>query len=265
MNKIITLIRKEWSEVFKNRMVFFAVAFMPILFTAIPLVMLYSMRGATDIGSLGFNLNELPPEFARVCGNLTEVECGQFLLMLQFMLLFLMLPVIIPVTIASYSIVGEKTTRTLEPLLATPITTIELLAGKALGAVIPAVVATIASFLIFAVGTAFLAISPAVALSLFTPMWLLGIFVVSPLLSIAGVSIAVMISSRVNDPRAAEQLSALVILPVVTLFIGQTLGLVQLNQTLMIYIAMALLIIDVALLYFATQLFQRETILTRWK
>lgn len=265
MHKVITIIKKEWSEVFKNRMVFFAVAFMPLLFTAIPLALLYSMRGVTDMGSLGFNLNELPPEFARVCGTLTEVECGQFLLLLQFMLLFLMLPVIIPVTIASYSIVGEKTTRTLEPLLATPITTIELLAGKSLGAVIPAVLATIGSFLIFAVGAAFLAVSPAVALSLFTPLWLLGIFGVAPLLSIAGVSIAVMISSRVNDPRAAEQLSALVILPVVTLFIGQVMGFVQLDQTLMIYIAIALLIIDAALLYFATQLFQRETILTRWK
>lgn len=265
MNKVFTIIRKEWSEVFKNRMVLFAVSFMPLLFTAIPLGLLYSTRNVTDPSALGFNIADLPPETMRICGTLNELECGQFFLMLQFMLLFLMLPVIIPVTIASYSIVGEKTTRTLEPLLATPITTIELLAGKALGAVIPAVLATLASFLIFAIGAAFLAISPAVALHLFTPYWLLGIFVVGPLLSVAGVSIAVMISSRVNDPRAAEQLSALVILPVVTLFIGQVLGIVQLNQTLLVYIAIALLIIDSGLLYFATQLFQRETILTRWK
>ena len=44
---------------------------------------------------------------------------------------------------------GEKTTRTLEPVLATPISVLELLLGKALAAVIPAVGATWISFLIF--------------------------------------------------------------------------------------------------------------------
>jgi ABC-2 type transport system permease protein len=175
------------------------------------------------------------------------------------------MPAIIPVTIASYSIVGEKTTRTLEPLLATPISTAQLLAGKALAAAIPGLLASMACFVIFAAGTALLAASPAVALHLLSPLWLLGIFVVGPLLSLTGVSLAVMISSRVNDPRAAEQLSALIILPVMALFLGQMLGAVVLNQNLMLLIAGGLVVVDSALLYFATQLFQRETILTRWR
>jgi ABC-2 type transport system permease protein len=74
-----------------------------------------------------------------------------------------------------------------------------------------------------------------------------------------------MISSRVNDPRAAEQLSALIILPVMALFLGQMLGAVVLNQNLMLLIAGGLVVVDSALLYLATQLFQRETILTRWR
>ena len=47
-----------------------------------------------------------------------------------FMFMFMIIPVAIPVTIAAYSIVGEKTTHSLEPLLATPITTSELLVGQ---------------------------------------------------------------------------------------------------------------------------------------
>jgi ABC-2 type transport system permease protein len=96
-------------------------------------------------------------------------------------------------------------------------------------------------------------------------LWIIGIFVVGPLLSLAGVSLAVMISSRVNEPRAAEQLSALIILPVMAIFIGQLAGAVIVNQTFLLALTSGLIVVDVALMYFATQLFQRENILTRWK
>ncbi|MQC25861.1 MAG: ABC transporter permease [Chloroflexi bacterium] len=264
MKKIWVIARKEWGEVFRHRLVLFSVAFMPLIFSAIPLVMLYSIRGFTDLSALS-EFSDLMGLASQFCGDLVGIECGQYLVLQQFMVLFLLLPAIIPVTIASYSIVGEKTTHTLEPLLATPITTAQLLAGKAIAAALPAIVATLIAFGIFAVGTSFLAASPAVALHLFSPLWMLGIFGVGPLLSIAGVSMAVMISSRVNDPRVAEQVSALVLLPVMAVFMGQIFGAVVLNLRLMGLIALAFIVVDAALLFFATQLFQRETILTRWK
>ncbi len=265
MSKVWALVRKEWSEVFKNRLVLFSVGFMPLIFCAIPLGILFSMRGVADPAALQSELGEAFGQLQGVCDGLNEIECTQFALLQQFMVLFLMMPAIIPITIASYSIVGEKNTRTLEPLLATPLTTGQLLTGKALAAVMPAVIATLGSFIIFAIGTAFLAVSPAVATHLFTSHWLLGILLVGPLLSLAGVSLAVMISSRVNDPRAAEQLSAVIIIPVMLLFFGQMFNLVTINQGFMLLIAAILALVDAALLFFAVQLFQRENILTRWK
>lgn len=264
MKKIWSIVRKEWSEVFRHRLVLFSVAFMPLVFSAIPLAMLWGLRGSTDVNQIADlgSLMELAPQ---LCGDLGQLECAQFLLLQQFMTLFLLLPVIIPVTIASYSIVGEKTAKTLEPLLATPITTTQLLAGKALAAAIPAVGATLLGYGIFSAGTLFLAASPAVAGQLFAPLWLLGIFLVGPLLSIAGVSMAVMISSRVNDPRVAEQVSALVMLPILAVFMGQVFGAVVVNLQFMIVIAVAIFVVDIALIFFATQLFQRESILTRWR
>ena len=265
MKKVWVLVRKEWAEVFKNKMVLFSVGFMPLIFSIIPLGILFSMRGATDVSAIESEFGAALDQMGALCGPLQGFECTQFLILQQFMVLFLMMQAIIPVTIASYSIVGEKNTRTLEPLLATPITTGQLLGGKTLAAAIPAVIATLGSFLIFAGGTAILAASPAVALQLFSPLWLLAIFVVGPLLSLAGVSLAVMISSRVNDPRAAEQLAVLVILPVLALFLGQMAGVLVVNQGLVLIIAAVLAVVDAALLFFATQLFQRESILTRWK
>jgi ABC-2 type transport system permease protein len=263
MRKIWVLVRKEWGEVFKNRFVFFTVAFLPLLFTVLPLVILYFSGTSGDLA--GISGTDMPPQFTELCGGLSGSECMQYFIVTQFMLLFMLVPMIVPITFASYSIVGEKTTRTLEPLLATPITTMELLTGKALAATIPAVGATWLSFALYAIGTRLLAVSPKVLSKLFNPLWLTAVFVVGPLLSIAAVSIAVMISSRVNDPRVAEQISALFVLPLIGLFIGQSTGLIFVNESLILWMAAGLLVIDAGLLAFATQLFQRETILTRWK
>ena len=263
MTKIKTLIKKEWAEVFKNRFVFFSVAFMPLIFTAIPLSILYGISSSGEVGD--FSMEDIYSQMAGICGDLNVVECNQFVIITQFMPLFMMMPVIIPVTIASYSIVGEKATRTLEPLLATPITTFELLAGKGLAAGIPAVLATWLSFIIFVIGGLLMKIQPKVVAGFFDPLWLTGIFVLGPLLALAAISLAVMISSRTTDPRVAEQIAGLFVLPLAGLLVAQATGLLFLNKTLMAWMAIGVAILDAGLLVFAVQLFQRETILTRWK
>jgi ABC-2 type transport system permease protein len=263
MDKIKTIISKEWAEVFQNRMVLFSVIFMPLTFAALPLFMLYAMRssgaGSVDVGSV-------PQAFLSGCAEgLSTGECFQVYFVTQFMLLFMLTPLIVPVNIAAYSVAGEKTTRSLEPLLATPITTAELLAGKNLAAVIPAVLATWLSFLIFGVGARILIANARVLSALFNPMWWVAILVVGPLLSVLSTNFSLMVSSRVNDPRVAEQLSSVIMLPLLVLFFGQIAGYVSLNANLMILLALALLAVDALMVYLAIQLFQRETILTRWK
>ena len=55
---------------------------------------------------------------------------------------FILTAVTLPTLIASYSFIGEKLEKSLEPLLATPTTDGELLFGKSLGAFIPCIGAT---------------------------------------------------------------------------------------------------------------------------
>jgi ABC-2 type transport system permease protein len=262
MNKVITIIQKEWAEVFKNRMVVFTIIFMPLLFAVIPLIILYTMRGTATAEMT----SELPAQFMQFCAEgLTSGQCFQVYMVSQFLIMFMITPMIIPVNIAAYSIVGEKTTRSLEPLLATPITTIELLAGKNLAAVIPAVGATLAGFAIFAGGAAILVENRQVLMALLDPMWLLAVFVAGPLLAVLSVNFSLMVSSRVNDPRVAEQLSAVVILPLLLLFFGQVAGFLFLNVQLILLITAGLLVVDSGMVYLTVRLFQREMILTRWK
>lgn len=263
MNRIRAIISKEWREVFKNKFVIFTVSFLPLMITALPLATLYFAGGSDDFSSL--STSDLPPQFASMCGDLEGSDCMLYYLVTQFILLFMMVPVIIPMTIASYSIVGEKKTRTLEPLLATPVSTMEILIGKGLAGVIPAVLSTWGGYLIYTAGAYLMVSNRAVVSKLFDPLWMIAIFVVGPLLSLLGVSISVMISSRVNDPRIAEQISGIFVLPVVGLFMGQMSGFILINERFILWMAGVLVVLDAILFYFAVRIFQRETILSRWK
>jgi len=227
MEKVKTIIRKEWAEVFKNRFVLFTVAFLPLILTALPLGILFATRsaGMDDFAA------DMPAQFQEICPEgLSGGECFQVYMVSQFMILFMMMPLAIPVTIAAYSIVGEKTTRSLEPLLATPITTGELLTGKSLAAALPAILATWAGFTIFAIGARILVPNQEASAAILDPMWLLAVLLVGPLMAILAVLVSVMVSSRVNDPRVAEQLSMVVVVPVLALFFGQVSGLFLINR-----------------------------------
>ncbi len=263
MNKIKTIIQKEWAEVFKNRMVLFTVAFLPLLMVAIPLGILYSTRGASMGGA---TVSDFPQQMNSMCpANLSGGECFQVFMVSEFMLLFMIIPLAIPATISAYSIVGEKTTRSLEPLLATPITTAELLTGKGLAALIPAVIATYGAFAIYAAG-AFIMVQNKVAIeAMLDARWLIAVFIVGPLMALLAITVSIIVSSRVNDPRVAEQLSMVVIVPVLAGFFGQMSGLFILNRQLILLIAVVLVGVDILVGYLAVRLFQREVILTRWK
>lgn len=263
MKKIWTIISKEWSEVFKNRIVLFSVAFLPLIFIALPIITMVTTASFTSADPGSFSEADFPA-FQELCVGVSAVECGQIYMLNLYTMMFMILPVAIPVTIAAYSIVGEKTTRSLEPLLATPITTTELLAGKALAAIIPAIVATWLSFAIYVVAMRFLVSATAFSY-LLDPLWILAIFVVGPLLTFLAVSIALMISSRVSDPRVAEQLSMVVIVPVIVGVVGQSVGLFLLDRSVVLLVGLVVLLLDLVMGYVALQAFQRESILTRWK
>lgn len=265
MNKIKTIIRKEWAEVFKNRMVLYIMIFMPLLFVVLPLVILGSMGSVSGSDISGADAG-IPEQFNKTCPpELNGGQCLQLFMVSSFMTMFLLLPMIIPVTISAYSIVGEKTTRSLEPLLATPITTVELLAGKSLAAAIPAVLATYVAYGIFIVGTYIITRSFVFVGALASTPWLILIFLGGPLMAGIAINFSLIVSSRVNDPRAAEQLSAVVIVPVLALFFTQLTGVFVLDTFKTILGVIILILVYIILVYAAAQLFQRETILTRWK
>ncbi len=179
--------------------------------------------------------------------------------------IFILLPAILPSVIASYSFIGEKIEKSLEPLLATPTTDAELLMGKSLAAFIPSVAATYAGGIIFMVFVDSLTYGQ-LGYLLF-PDWstvvLFGLVV--PLACVLSVEFNVIISSRVNDIRSAQQLGVLVVLPLLAIYLlGQT-ETVKSGVDEFLVVAGILLVVDIALSFVSRATFQREEILTKWK
>ena len=68
-----------------------------------------------------------------------------------------------------------------------------------------------------------------------------------------------------NDPRAVQQLVAFLVVPIILIGVGQSTGLFLVNAAMISLGALLVLAIDAGLLVLAVRLFQRETILTRWR
>ena len=182
----------------------------------------------------------------------------------QFLMLLLLTPVAGSMSIAAYSVIGEKQARTLEPLLATPLTTFELLAGKVLGSLIPALGLTIVCYALYLAGVIVFA-RPGVVRMLVTAQPLAVVFLLGPLAALAALQLAVCVSSRVNDARSAQQIGALVVLPIAGLLVTQLIGTVLLTVPMILLIALGLAAFNALLMRVGILLFDRETILTRWK
>jgi ABC-2 type transport system permease protein len=182
-----------------------------------------------------------------------------------FSFFFLVLAAIIPTVIGSYSFVGEKTEKTLEPLLATPTTDDEILLGKSLAAFLPVIVMIFIGAVVFTVLMDIFTFAKVGYL--YFPNWNFIIIVLlnSPLASIMSIEFSVLVSSRVNDIRSAQQLAALIIIPFFALYLLTEISVITLDTNTLLLIGGIIALIDIGLFFANRVIFQREEILTKWK
>jgi ABC-2 type transport system permease protein len=262
--KIMIIVEKEFDEIMKNKMILSTILLMPLLFAiVIPAAMILPAIIAPDdlAGNETMDLVKNLPGAENMGGQ----EAYIVFMVSAILPFFMMLPAILPTIISSYSIVGEKKNRTLEPLLAAPIAAEDIMAGKALAALIPALIATWLSAAIFAILVYLLTNNIVHRILVPDSTWLIGLFVLGPLVAFLGVMFTIIISSRVNDPRTAQQVSVIFILPIMAIFMGQMFGLFLINETIILGVCVVALVADIAVIRIGGELFEREKILTRWK
>jgi ABC-2 type transport system permease protein len=261
------LLRKELVDLRQNPGVFVPAFLTGILSILLPFFVAIIIPWAFGEPLADSNDLQLAVEFARVEPLLRALDpeaAMQAWVFQQFLILLVLAPVAGAMAVAASSVIGEKQARTLEPLLATPITTFELLAAKVLGALAPAVALALASFAIYLLCVAAFA-EPGVVRTLLTLRPVSVVLVLGPLASLTALQMAVCVSSRVNDVRSAQQIGALLILPIAGMLIAQVMGTLVLTVRLVFLISLGLALLNVGLMRIGIALFDRETILTRWK
>ena len=228
--------RKDLSVFRKNKYVLYSLIAMPIILgVVLPIIFIFALNTEIGVGTLTHE--QVLAAVNQIVGIAT--------------MYFVLIPAILPSIIAPYSYVGEKIEKSLEPLLATPTTDGELLLGKSLASFIPCMVVTYVGAAISAIIIDVWAIT--------TPQ--VNIFLIPCVMSVEA---NIIVSSKVNDIRAAQQLGGLVVLPLVFVVIFASTS-AQLSTWLAIGVITALAIADVALFYLSKATFQREEILTKWK
>ena len=260
-SRVRTVIGKEWAETRRNKTIVWTTILVPVLLVAMVLATDFFML-RLDAAGQDTDSDELP--IPAQLQHLPPFEAFLIQLNEQYMFYLFMIPMMLPVYIAAYTIIGEKQSNTLEPLLATPISTGELLAAKTIAAVSPAVVVTWLSFAALLLGLRWIA-----PLTVYRyaarPVWIVAMLLLGPLLAFLSVLTGVIVSSRVNDPRAAQQITGILILPIIGLSLVVLMGRVFVSVPMVLLAALVTLVLNLVVLYFAVKLFQRETILTRWK
>lgn len=183
-------------------------------------------------------------------------------LVLERLFPFLMLvvgffPSTFSLVIALETFVGEKERHSLEPLLATPLSDLQLYVGKLLAATIPPVVASYLGMLAYTL-----------LLGLRLGWWpspslLLLAFVLSTIESVVMVAGAVIVSSQSTSVRAANLVASFIIVPMALLLQAEAALLLFARYGALWLIALGMLVVAVLLIRLGIRVFNREHLLGR--
>ena len=257
---VVTVLRREWAETVRNRLLMSTILIPPMILTIAPLVLAGVVGDRALPPQLADQVLAQRPEWAAFSAS----ELAGAFAVQQFLAFFLLMPAYIPLSIATFSIIGEKQARTLEPVLATPIRTVELLTGKAVAALVPGVLAGWVTYVVFVVLASFV-YGPNLFGVVTDSSWLVGVFVLGPAVGLSSVVAGVIVSARVNDPRVAQQIGGIIIVPIIAVTLLQATGTLLVGAAGYFLLAAIILVVSLLGLRAGVALFDRETILTRWR
>jgi ABC-type Na+ efflux pump permease subunit len=262
--------KKDWLEIKRNRQVLLPIIIVPIIFSVLLPAIIILIGNTTSAASQTSTedflplIANLPQEIQAMLSQKTPNEVMMYIMSVYFFApFFLIIPVMASSVMGSDSFAGEKERKTIEALLATPLTDGELLVGKTLVSFIPALIVTFVSFALYA------AIIDVATFGMFGMLlipnlvWLVMIFGVTPTLALCSIGLTVIISARVKGFKEAQQISVVLLLPVLGLVFAQVSGVMILGPALLTALIGLFALVDVGVFYFGMKLFHREEILSK--
>ncbi|MBM3699797.1 MAG: hypothetical protein FJW68_02620 [Actinobacteria bacterium] len=260
MKNSLVIFKKEIKEVIRNKNIWLPVLIITVVFSiALPVLFIAGSGALLDDGDTIDFVNKIFGEI----GDPLEALLG--FVLKQLLIFLLLIPAMVPSLIAPASIIMEKENNTLEPLLATPLKTSEILMGKSLTALVPTFVISTINFILLTIVvdiTAYIKLGYA---PLPTLEWAVVAFVLSPILAFIITMVSIIVSAKSTDIRSAQGIGGAVIIPIYLIIGLQVAGFFLLNILYLLIGSLVLLAVCPLMLRLAVKIFDRENILTKWK
>jgi len=267
VNVSLLFLRKELRELRKNKFVLPVYLLLPPIAVILPVVFaslaptIMAIDQNDPVVLAIHRIITTTPEFAHMG---TDEAITRFFLR-NLVAFYLLLPVGLSSISAAFSIVAEKQQRTLEPILATPITDFEFLIGKLLASLVPSIILTWAAAILAVVIVNWTTWGRYQTPLLPDRFWAIGVFLLAPIMGMASVLAAMRLSAKMSDPQSANQFTGLVIVPTFMVGIGIFGKVLTISMTAVAIACVVLLLLTLFLLRINLKNFQREEILTKWK
>jgi len=261
LRRVQAVVWKELTDLKKNRGLLLSLLVLPAMLVVVPIGTVFAYASNPEDPNLRTMALYYDPKLPM------NVSAATFLIekaLVDWFGMFLVMPIFVPILISSQAVAGEKERRTIEPLLASPITAVELVAGKSLASLVPAVAISWVAFAAFCAGVDVVSWHFLKVTLMPNGMWLFGVGVIAPLFAFFGNGIAVVISARVAEARLAQQIAGVCVLPVVGLVALQIAGVLRAGGAYYAIQGAVVLVLDVLLLVAAVRLFDRERLISRW-
>ena len=267
---IKTIIHRDLLAVIRSKGVMIPLIIVPLIFMILlpaglglffPAMM--DMPGV-NIWDISQFLDVLPPDvLAGFEGYTVEQLLIVFTLVYFMAPMFLIIPLMVASVVAADSFAGEKERKTLEAIIYTPTTDLELFTGKVLSALIPAVIVSLVGFVLYGI-TANLAAWPTMGRVFFPNMtWIVMVLWVAPATACMGLGATVIVSSKVNSFQEANQIAGVIVLPLLALVFAQVSGVMYLSLFLMLIVSLFFWLVAIGLLYVGVRTFRRTEIIAR--
>lgn len=270
LDKVVLVFKKDWIEVRRNWQVTLPIIIVPLMISVLLPVLLTTISHIT--GSSGASLSDfenlirnMPTHVQERVKIMSEKQAMVYIMALYFFApFFLIIPLMASSVIASDSFAGEKERKTIEALLATPISDGELFLGKILVSFIPSMTVTIISFVIYSITFDILSYNMFNGELLLPNIdWLLLIFCLAPAIALASIGLTVMISAKVKGFREAQQISAILLVPILALVFGQLSGAIFFGAQIIVLLTIIFGVIDLIIFRIGVRLFKREEVLLK--
>ncbi|TRW44524.1 ABC transporter permease subunit [Georgenia yuyongxinii] len=172
--------------------------------------------------------------------------------------LLVLVSLIVASVLATDAIAGERERGTIEGLLLAPVSDLDILFGKLLSSLLPALTIGLLAQLAYAV-VADAVLWDAIGGPLLpTGPWLVTVLWFGPACTAAALGLNIVVSARAATVQSATQIAGVAVLPVLALTIGQAAGVVLLNTWLALGLGLALWLLAFVLVRAGARALRRE-------